>query len=170
MPKLQKKNMTAKEGLQLELPKEPKTPYLSTVLIATVIISLLIGGIFGYAISSLTTQSQISSLQSQVSTLKKQVTDLQPTQNSSSENDTYQNNTYLMGDNVSLSQLYEQVKDSVVMVQGILVQYDFFGYPYYSGVQGSGFVSNLTGQFVIITNYHVVESTINVTITFTSEL
>lgn len=151
----------------MELPEKPKAPHLSAVLIATVIISLLIGGIFGYGISSLTTSSQISSLQTEVSTLKKQVTDLQSTQGSSSDSDTYQNNTYLLGDNVSLSQLYKQVQDSVVMVQGILVQYDFFGNSYYSGVEGSGFVSNLTGQFVIITNYHVVESAINVTVTFT---
>ena len=151
----------------MELPEKPKAPHLSAVLIATVIISLLIGGIFGYGMSSLTTSSQISSLQSEVSTLKKQVADLPSTQGSSSDNVTYENNTYLLGDNVSLSQLYKQVKDSVVMVQGILVEYDFFGYPYYSGVEGSGFVSNLTGQFVIITNYHVVQSAINVTVTFT---
>jgi S1-C subfamily serine protease len=139
-------------------------------LIAAVIISLLIGGIFGYAITSFATQSQINSLQSQVSTLKKQVTNLESNENSSPDNvtyqNTYENNTYLLGDNVSLSQLYDQVKDSVVMVEGILVEYDFFGNPYYTGVEGSGFVSNLTGQFVIITNYHVVESAINVTVTF----
>jgi S1-C subfamily serine protease len=144
----------------MELPEKPKASHLSTVLIAAVILSLLIGGIFGYAVSSLTTQSQIGSLQSQVSSLKNEVTDLQSTQNSSPGN-----NTYLLGDNVSLSQLYDQVKDSVVMVEGILVQY-VFGSPTYTGVEGSGFVSNLTGQFVIITNYHVIQSAINVTVTF----
>ena len=153
-------------GLKLELPEKPKTLHSSTVLIAAVIISLLIGGIFGYAITSFTTQSQINSLQSQVSTLKKQVTDLQSTQNSSSDNVTYENNTYFLGDNVSLSQLYNQVKDSVVMVEGIIVEYDIFGNPYYTGVEGSGFVSNLTGQFVIITNYHVIDGATNVTVTF----
>ncbi|MGA3191971.1 MAG: trypsin-like peptidase domain-containing protein [Candidatus Bathyarchaeia archaeon] len=150
----------------MELPEKPKTPHLFAALIATVIISVLIGGIFGYGMSSLTTSGQISSLQSEVSTLEKQVTNLQSTQDSSSDNVTYANNTYLLGDNGSLSQLYKQVKDSVVMVQGILVEYGFFGNPYYAGVEGSGFVSNLTGQFVIITNYHVVESAINVTVTF----
>jgi S1-C subfamily serine protease len=154
----------------LELPEKQKAPHSSTILIAAVIISLLIGGIFGYAISSLTTQNQINSLQSQVSTLKNRITELHSNQNSSSDNvanqNTYENNTYFLGDNVSLSQLYTQVKDSVVMVEGILVEYDFFGYLYYSGVEGSGFVSNLTGQSIVITNYHVVESAINVTVTF----
>jgi S1-C subfamily serine protease len=101
-----------------------------------------------------------------VSTLQNQVSDLQSRNDSISGNTTYENNTYFLGENVSLSQLYEQVKSSVVVVQGIVVEYDFFGRPYYSGVQGSGFVSNLTGQFVIITNYHVVDGAINITATF----
>jgi len=152
----------------MELPEKPRTPHLSTVLIGTVIICLLVGGIFGYAMTSLINSSQISDLQSRVSTLQNQVSDLQSRNDSISRNTTYENNTYFLGENVSLSQLYEQVKSSVVVVQGIVVQYDFFRRPYYSGVQGSGFVSNLTGQFVIITNYHVVNSAINTTVTFTN--
>jgi S1-C subfamily serine protease len=154
----------------------------------------LIGGILGYAMTSLTVSnkisdlegrlstvenkvsdlqstnnisSQISDLQSRISTLEKQVSDLQSANNSSSQNITYENVTYVLGENFSLSQLYEQVNSSVVVVQGLIVEYDFFGRPYYSGVQGSGFVSNLTGQFVIVTNYHVVQGAINVTVTFT---
>jgi S1-C subfamily serine protease len=141
------------------------------ILMGTAIICLLIGGILGFAISSFTTSSQINDLQSHVSTLENQVSYLQSTNNSSSGNTTYvnptfENTTYVLGDNVSLSQLYEQVKSSVVVVQGIIVQYGFFGQVYYSGVQGSGFVSNSTGQFVIITNYHVVNGAINITATF----
>ena len=150
----------------MELPEKPKVRRLSTVLIGTVIICLLVGGIFGYAMTSLINSSQISDLQSRVSTLQNQVSDLQSRNGSISGNTTYENNTYFLGENVSLSQLYEQVKSSVVVVQGIVVQHDFFGRPYYSGVQGSGFVSNLTGQFVIITNYHVVDGAINITATF----
>jgi S1-C subfamily serine protease len=44
------------------------------------------------------------------------------------------------------------------------------GFPFYTveytEVQGSGFVCNLTGQFVIVTNYHVVNGYSNVTVTF----
>ena len=155
----------------MELPEKPKTRRLSMILMGTAIICLLIGGILGFAISSFTTSSQINDLQSHVSTLENQVSYLQSTNNSSSGNTTYvnptfENTTYVLGDNVSLSQLYEQVKSSVVVVQGIIVQYGFFGQVYYSGVQGSGFVSNSTGQFVIITNYHVVDGAINITATF----
>jgi S1-C subfamily serine protease len=150
----------------LELPEKPKVLRLTTALIATVIICLLVGGILGYAISSFTISSQISSLQGRISTLEGQVSDLQSTNNSFSQNVTYENISYVLGENFSLSQLYERVKGSVVAVQGTIVQYDFFGRPYYSGVQGSGFVSNLTGQFVIITNYHVVDGATNITATF----
>jgi S1-C subfamily serine protease len=37
---------------------------------------------------------------------------------------------------------------------------------YYSQIQGSGFVYNFTGQMVVITNNHVVQDTVNITVTF----
>jgi S1-C subfamily serine protease len=176
MPQLQKKIMNTQEGLRMEMPEKPKARRLSTILIGTVIICLLVAGIVGYGISSLTISSQISDLQGHISTLQNQVSDLQSTYNSSSENvtntdPTYKNITYVLGDNFSLSQLYEQVKSSIVVVQGIIVTvyYDPWGQPYYyqyGTVQGSGFVYNSTGQFVIVTNYHVVEGASNITVTF----
>jgi S1-C subfamily serine protease len=45
------------------------------------------------------------------------------------------------------------------------VQY-IFRRPYYTQVQGSGFVYNSTGTIVVVTNYHVVQDAINVTVTF----
>jgi len=132
-------------------------------LIATIIVvSLMAGGLLGYSVDNSATSGRISDLQNQLSTLQEEILNLQSTQHAIN-----QNNTYILGENVSLSQLYEQVKDSVVVVQGVTVLY-YFGRPYgYSEVQGSGFVSNLTGQFVIITNYHVVQDAINITVTFT---
>jgi S1-C subfamily serine protease len=131
---------------------------------------LLIGGILGYAMSSFTASSQIQDLQNQVSTLKEEVSDPQSTQNSSSQTSTIENNTYLLGENVSLSQLCNQVQSSVVVVQGTTVTeyYNPWGQPYYQygEVQGSGFVYDSTGQFMIVTNYHVVEGASNITVTF----
>lgn len=147
----------------MELPEKQKSSNSTTILMGTAIICLLIGGIFGYAIVSLATSNQISSLQNQVSTLQNQLSNLQP---QTQYNASYENNTFFLGDNVSLSQLYDRIKSSVVTVQGIIVQYDFFNRPYYSSVQGSGFVSNFTGQFVIITNFHVVDGATNITATF----
>jgi S1-C subfamily serine protease len=147
----------------LESTQKSKTTRFSTALITTIIVvSLMAGGLLGYSIGYSTISARISDLQNQLSTLQEQILNLQSTQNITNEN-----NTYFLGDNVSLSQLYKQVKDSVVVVQGVIVQYDFWGRPYYSNVQGSGFVSNLTGQFMIITNYHVVQGAINITVTFT---
>jgi len=160
----------------MEIPEKPKNPRLSNVLIGTVIICLLIGGVFGYAVSSLTTSSQISSLQNNVSNLQKQVANLQSTQDSSSQNTTnadpsYENTTYILGQNFSLSDLYNQVKNSVVVVEGTVVtEYYYWGQHYYeySEVQGSGFVYNATGQVVIVTNNHVVDGATNITITFSN--
>lgn len=140
----------------MEMSEKPKKSRLYVVLVAAVIISLLIGGIFGYAISSLAAGNEISGLQNRVSNLEKTVSNIPSAQN----------DTYLLGDNVSLSQLYERVNSSIAVVEGIIVQYDIFNLPYYSTVQGSGFVSNLTGQSVIITNYHVVDGATNFTVTF----
>jgi S1-C subfamily serine protease len=148
----------------LENTQKSKTTGFSTGLITIIIIvSLVAGGLVGYSINNSIMSAKIDNLQNQLSTLQEQISNLQSTQNITNEN-----NTYYLGNNVSLSQLYEQVKDSVVVVQGIIVDgYDFWGRPVYSGVQGSGFVSNLTGQFVTITNYHVVQGAFNITVTFT---
>ncbi|MCK5628678.1 trypsin-like peptidase domain-containing protein, partial [Candidatus Bathyarchaeota archaeon] len=72
------------------------------------------------------------------------------------------------GGNVSLSQLFEQVVESVVEVQGLVRQYDLFGRPYYVRVQGSGFVYNFEGQMVILTNHHVVDEASEINVTFSN--
>ncbi len=141
----------------MNLAEEPQRKRFPTILIAAVVIaSLLAGGLLGYSVGNSNMQSQLSSLEQQISNLQ------------STQNITYQNVTYFMDQNASLSLLYEQVKESVVVIQGMMVQYDIFHRPYYSQVQGSGFIYNLTGQIVIITNYHVINGAINITITFTN--
>jgi S1-C subfamily serine protease len=139
-----------------------KKPRFSATLIAIIIIlSLRGGGLIGYSISNLTISGSVNDLQNQVSALQGQVANLQSTQNAAN-----QNGTYTMGDNASLAPLYAEVQGSAVVIRGITVQYDLFNRPYYSQVQGSGFVYNFTGQMVVITNYHVVQSVQNITVTF----
>jgi S1-C subfamily serine protease len=120
---------------------------------------------FGYAINSLTISNQMSDLQNRLSDLENNISDLQ-----SGQGTPYENDTYFLGENVSLAQLYDQVKSSVVLVRGTTTTTYYYpwGQPYYeyTEVQGSGFVSNSTGQFVIITNYHVVDGVSNITVTF----
>lgn len=146
----------------MENNQKSRTTRFSTALITTIIlVSLMTGGLLGYLISNLTVSGKIGNLQNQLSSLQEQMSNRQSTQNVIN-----QNNTYIFEDNASISQLYEQVKDSVVTIRGVIVQYDVFNRPYYTEVQGSGFVYNFTGTIVIITNYHVVQNTVNTTIAF----
>jgi len=151
----------------LEIPQKSKVTRISTVLIVTiVVVSLFTAGLLGYLVGHSTISERINDLQNQLSTLQEQVSNLQSTQNATCQNVT-QNITYVLGENASLSQLYEQIKDSVVLIRGVIVHYDPWGYPYYyTQVQGSGFVYNFTGQMVILTNYHVVHNAVNITVTF----
>ena len=150
--------MIKQRWLKLELTKEPKNSRISALLVVIIVIaSLVAGGLFGYLRCYSTTSGEISNLQNQVIVLQEQIANVQSTQNV----------TVISGENVSVSQLYEQVEDSVVVIRGMMIaQYDRFGRPYYTQVQGSGFVYNFTGQNVIVTNYHVVNSAINITVTF----
>ena len=146
----------------MEAEQKPRKTRFPTVLVVTlVVVSLVGGGFLGYSMGNSVFSEKIGDLQDQVSTLQAQLSNLQSTQNVVN-----QSNTYLVEDNVSLSMLYEQVKDSVVLIRGVIVQYDIFHRAYYSQVQGSGFVYNYTGQVVVITNYHVVENAVNITLTF----
>lgn len=142
--------------------QETRKPRLSTAIIVIIIVvSLLAGGIIGYAATVVALPGSNSDLQSQISSLQQQVLGLQ-----SSLNAANQNSVIPIIGNASLAQIYAQVKDSVVVIQGLTVQYDIFGRTYYSGVQGSGFVYDYNGRMIVITNNHVVADTINDTVTF----
>ncbi|MGB9694249.1 MAG: hypothetical protein ACPLYF_05335, partial [Fervidobacterium sp.] len=85
----------------MELPQK-LTP-LSKILITTIVIaSLIIGGLLGYSLGYLTISEELNDLENQLSTLQEQMSNLQQTQNIIN-----QNNTYILGENVSLSGLYE---------------------------------------------------------------
>jgi S1-C subfamily serine protease len=169
----------------MESTEKPKRHRTATVLVGAIIICLLVGGIIGYGLSSLVASRRISDLQGQVSSLqstlnlanqnitslKGQVSSLQSALDSSGKNvtyvnATYENVTYILGQNASLSQLYEQVKNSVVVVEGMVPEYFFGEIIGYEEVLGSGFVYNSTGRMVIVTNFHVVENASDVTVTF----
>ena len=154
----------------MELAQETQVRRVSTTLLVAIlatiaIVSLFAVGLWSYSMGYSTILEEIDSLQNQISTLQEQVSNLQPTQNATYQ-DIFQNVTYFLGENVSLPQLYEQVIESVVVIRGTIVGYSFFGQPYYTQVQGSGFVYNFTGQMVIITNYHVMNDAVDISVTF----
>ncbi|MCW4021692.1 MAG: S1C family serine protease [archaeon] len=144
--------------------EQPKPARKSTSLIvAVVIISLVAGAVSGYLTCFSSNAGEIDELQKQVNNLQGKLTLLQSTQSS---ND--QPLIVTTMNNVTVSQLYAQVADSVVVIRGMVPYSDFFGQVYYSQVQGSGFVYNFAGQNVIITNSHVVADATNTTVTFSN--
>jgi S1-C subfamily serine protease len=123
------------------------TRALASVLMLLFAAGLLVGGLGIYYI----TYRQVSSLNSQISNLQSQVSDLRGFQNS-----TYQNITILQN-GTSLSDIYRGVRDSVVLIQSDTSS---------GAVQGSGFVCTFAGTTVVLTNYHVVQGTTGLSVTF----
>ncbi len=135
---------------------------LTVILTATVIVCLLVGGVSGYAIRSFVVSVSISDLQQRILDLENNVSSLQTAQSV-----VYGNNTYVLGGNFSLSSVYERIENSVVVIQAVTAEYDIFGrLRGYAQVQGSGFVYNFSGRNVVVTNYHVIQDAVNVTLTF----
>ena len=128
-----------------------KTGHFSAVfLVAVLLVGLVAGGLIGYVISYSALNSKLDQLGF-----------------SSNGNYTqYPNAVFLLGDNVSLSALYQQVKSSVVVVQDLEPQYMFGRLVGYDLQQGSGFIVEVNDQLVIITNNHVIADAVNETVTF----
>jgi S1-C subfamily serine protease len=119
----------------------------ASLLILLFVAGLLIGGL---AIFFITFQDT-TSLSDQVATLQNQVSALTGFQNATYQNITiYQNATVL-------ANIYENVRESVVVVQGSTSS---------GTVQGSGFVYDFSDRDVVITNYHVVQGTSSLSVTF----
>ena len=119
-------------------------------------IGILVGGLMAYYISFQEIRAlneELADLQGELSDLKSQLSDLTGSQNVTYQNITiYQNAT-------ELAEIYQNVRDSVVLVRGITSD---------GTVQGSGFVYNFSGTMVVITNFHVVYDTSSVSVTFTN--
>ena len=86
---------------------------------------------------------QISQIRSEISNLKTQNLSLQST--------------------YSFSEVYDMVKDSVVVIRGKIIRQTIFGSEY-GEVQGSGFIYSYNGKLIVITNNHVVEGASDITI------
>jgi len=110
---------------------------------------LLVGGLASFYI----TFQEVNRLNDEVSLLQSQLSAISGGGNFTSQNITvYQ-------DSAALAQIYSDVRDSVVLVQGNTVT---------GGVQGSGFVYQFQNQRVVITNYHVVQDTTGLSVTFSN--
>jgi len=123
------------------------------------IIGLLVGSVGTYYINT----RAIASLNNQVDDLRDQISQLSNTQgNIGSGNQTINvtNQTITLYQNASyLPDLYATASASVVLIQGTTSS---------GSVQGSGFLYDYEGQMVVITNYHVVEDTIELSVAFSN--
>lgn len=104
------------------------------------------------------TLNEISALEGHIITIKTQINALENLLES-----TIQDINSIPGVGISLSSLFEQVRESVVIIQGLVPQPVGF-----ASIQGSGFVYDYNGNMVILTNSHVVEDVASITVTFTS--
>ena len=120
---------------------------LASVLVMLFIAGLLVGGLIIFFVST----RQISNLNGQISDLQSAVSNLEGHQNA-----TYQTITILQN-GTSLADLYDNVRNSVVLVQGETSD---------GSVQGSGFVYNFGDRNVVLTNFHVVDGTTGLSVTF----
>ena len=139
--------------------QKAKSKRLGVVLLAVVLlVGLVGGGLIGYGLSYATFNGKIGDLQAQLQNL--------PPTNATYVS--YPNTTYLLSDNVSLAALYSQVGSSVVVIQDFVPQYSVFGgfLVGYAQQQGSGFITLVENQPVIVTNNHVTQDAANVTVTF----
>jgi len=122
---------------------------LSSLLILIFVSGLLAGGLANFFITvhdggNSAAQDQIAGLQAKISELE------------GLQNVTYQHITVYQ-DGMALAEIYENVKDSVILVQGVTNS---------GSVQGSGFVYAHQGRNVVITNYHVIQGTTSLSVTF----
>jgi S1-C subfamily serine protease len=119
----------------------------ASILVLLFVAGLLVGGLLMFFV----TYRQVSELNSQVMNLQSQVSDLRGFQNTTTQNIT------ILQNGTSLADIYSNVLSSVVLVQGDTSS---------GGVQGSGFVYSFAGRTVVLTNYHVVDGTTSLSVTF----
>jgi S1-C subfamily serine protease len=123
-------------------------------LIIIILIGLLAGGYYAYTAY----ENQKTTLQNEIGTLNVELNALKAQTGNQSQ---------VAFNNVSLTQLYNKTSNSVVMIEGFITQSSLLGQTT-EEVQGSGFVYNysLTGEVVVITNYHVVDGATDISVTF----
>ena len=128
-----------------------KVMVILVFMIVLFFVGFVSGGSFIYGLSS----SELDDMHYQIELLK-------------SESDMVNVKNYAYYDNgTSLSALYKIVKDSIVVISGVVAYQSPFRTQYYE-VQGSGFVYDFEDDMVVITNNHVVADVSELIVTFSN--
>ncbi len=124
--------------------------FITVAVIVIIVIASIVVNINTYQLFSRT----LKNLENKVATLQNQISAL---------TEALGNYNQTSIGNLSLSELYNNVKDSVVLIRGHRAG---------GTVAGSGFVYNYSSDAlhgpIVITNYHVVEGTTSLSVTFTN--
>ena len=131
--------------------------FISVLLLCVVLLSV---GIVYYNSALATSNAQVSSLQESVGQLQGQLQNQIPV-------DQPQGNTSLIG--LDPASIYANCNTSVVTVQGsrtVTVQTIFGPQTTDESALGSGFVIDYFNSYFVVTNFHVVDSLGNITVTF----
>ncbi len=127
---------------------EHQREHSSSILILMFVAGLILGGI----VTAYVLYKQIGTLNDDISNLEGKVSGISGNQNIYIQNGTvYQNGT------TAFSEIFDKVKDSVVLISGKTSN---------GTVQGSGFIYNFTGSLIVVTNNHVVHGATGVSVTF----
>ncbi len=124
----------------------------SSKISASLLILLFAAGLFigGFGIYYFSNR-EVNSLSGKISNLQNQISNLTGFQNITYQNINIQQN------GTSLTDIYQGVRNSVVLIQGEAGS---------GTVQASGFVYNFAGSNVVLTNFHVVQDTTGLSVTF----
>lgn len=139
----------------VEMKKKYSNKNMILVVSISIVVFFLVGYIIGGSYSPTGASSDINTTQQQGDI----------TQNDTTQQEIYNIQYYY--NTTTLAQLYNEVKDSVVVITGYILQYSFFGQQY-AAVQGSGFIYEYQNNNVVITNQHVVDGAEDIVVTFSN--
>jgi len=105
----------------------------------------------------------ISSLNSSITSLQGQRASLLQLLSASSTSTTGVSTGNYSGIDTTL--IYDYANTSIVTIQGLQQTSSFFGTSYQQ-VEGSGFVIQEGGSYYVVSNYHVVQNDVNISVTF----
>lgn len=134
---------------------EIKQVRIKGILLTAIIIASLFSGVIAYFVSSFVYSNEINNIKSQISELEQEF-----------DNITSNDSGTISGDGVLLSDLFDQVRLSVVVVEATIRQVNLFGREYFTEQQGSGFILDFNGELLVVTSNHIVNNAVSVSVTF----